>query len=123
MREDRPRIFLEVIRRQHVIFCSNKGLEVAPCAAGYQSQRAGVGLRDRQATRDPWRKTDPYGDGRGSDPQDYEWERYCPGVRSEVCDEGSRSCRYQHAAAHAAIGGIEIKLGPEVRLSRSDPLE
>src|SRR5579864_489944 len=39
MRQDRSRIFLEVIRRQHLVIRRNKRLEVAPGAAGDQSQR------------------------------------------------------------------------------------
>ena len=123
MRQDRSRILLEVIGGQHVVVCCNKRLEVAPCAAGDQSQRPGVGIRDRQVTRDAWGKTDPYGDGRGSNPQDHEWGCYSPGVRPEVSDERGGNCRDDHGSAHATIGGVEIKLGPEVRLSRSDPLE
>ena len=123
MRQDWSRIFLEVIRWQHVIVCRNKRLEVAPRAARDQSQHPGVGIGDCRAIRDARRKADPYGDGRGSHPQDDEWDGHSPGVWPEPRHERSRNCRDDDASAHAAIGSAQVKPGSEIRLSRSDPLQ
>ncbi len=49
MCQDRLRIFLEVIGRQHMVVRRNKGLEVAPGATRNQSQCLRVGIRNRQA--------------------------------------------------------------------------
>ena len=123
MCQDRSRIFLEVIGRQHMVVRRNKGLEVTPGAAGNQSQCPGVCVRDRQATRDERGKADPYGDGRGRNPENQEWRCHRPGVGSEVPDERRGSHRDDYASAHAAIGAAEIKSRAEVRLSCGDPLE
>ncbi len=46
MRHHRPRILLEVIGRQHMVVRRDKCLEVAPGAAGDQSQCSGIYIRD-----------------------------------------------------------------------------
>ena len=43
MRDDRLRVLLEVVRRQHVVRRRDEGLEEAPGAPRDQAQRAGVG--------------------------------------------------------------------------------
>src|SRR5208283_3369592 len=123
MRQDRSRIFLEVVGRQHMVIRRNKGLEIAPCAARDQSQCSGIYICDRQMPGDAWREANPYGDGGGSNPEDHEWRCQRPGVGSAIPNQRHRNHRDGYASDHAAIGAVEIELGPEIRLSCSDPLE
>ena len=51
MRQDRLGIFLEVVGRQHLIFCRDEGLEESPRAARDQAKCARIRDRYREVTR------------------------------------------------------------------------
>ncbi|HZC76271.1 MAG TPA: hypothetical protein VE258_00900, partial [Ktedonobacterales bacterium] len=76
----------------------NKCLEVAPGAAGNQSQCPGVYICDRQSTRDEWGETDPYSDGGGRQPKDHERRCDTPGIGAQVADERRGNQRDDYAA-------------------------
>ncbi len=56
VRQHRPRLLLEVVRRQHVVRGRDERVEVAPRAAGDEAQRPGIDVRDglRFGDRDGW---------------------------------------------------------------------
>ena len=51
VRHDRRRVFLEIVRRQHVVGRRHEGLEEPPGAPRDQPQRLGVGGRHRHRGR------------------------------------------------------------------------
>ena len=65
MGQHRARVLLEVVRRQHVIFCRDEGLEVPPRAACDQAQCERVRIGYREVACDPRGAADPQRDGRG----------------------------------------------------------
>ena len=73
--QDRVRVLLEVVGRQHVVVGRDERLEVAPGAARDEAQCARVRVADRKLPVEARRAADPERDGRGGDPQ--QRERRC----------------------------------------------
>ena len=123
MGQNRPRVLLKVVRRQHVVVRSNERLEVAPGAPRDQSQGAGIRVAERQATLDERRAADPNGNGGRCDPQDHERRRHPPGIGPQPFHEDGGGDGDRNAATHAPIGAAEVEPRAEVRLGCSDPLQ
>ena len=123
MGQNRPRVLLEVVRRQHVVVRRNERLEVAPGAPRDQSQGACVRVGERQATLEGRRAADPDGNGGRCDPQHHERRRHPPGIGSQPLHQDGGADGDRNAATHAPIGALEVEPRAEVRLSGSDPLQ
>ena len=123
MRDNRLRVFLEVIGRQHVVCDGHEGFEVAPGSARYQPQCRGLGARDRQMTGD-WRGgADPGGDGGRGQPQQHERRGHPSGRRVQAGDQYGRGARERDGAPHVPIGAGRAQTRGEVRLRGRHPLQ
>ena len=123
VRDCRLRVFLEIVRREHVICCRHESLEEAPGAARDQPQCARVCIRDRQAPRHEWRQARPPSDGRRCDPGDHERRRHRPSVVPDPPDDDCRNDADGDATIHLPIEPEEVEPRAYHRLTCGDPVE
>ena len=119
----RLRVFLKIVRRQHVVRRRHEGLEEAPGAACDQPQSAGVRIRDRQATRHERRQARPSSDGRRCDPSDRERRRHRPGVVPDAPDDDRSNDADGDTTDHLPIEPAKVEPRAHLRLSCRDPVE
>ncbi len=122
VRDDRTRVFLEVVGRQHVIVCRDEGLEKAPRAAGDEAQglrvRGGKGRdRDRRRPARPLRRR------RRQHPQQQHRRRDQPGALANAPDKQRGDHRQRDAADHAPVKSRDVERQAELGLRGGEPLQ
>src|SRR5882724_149018 len=123
MGEDGRWIFLEIVRRKHVVMRRNKGLEKPPGSTGGQPQGMDV-LGARQTLRDTRRwKTNPVGNCRRSEPQNAKRRGDEPRlVSGDPSRHGGRQT-HKDRSGHPSIVGKHGWLPPDARLAGRRPFK
>ena len=122
MRDHRRRVFLEIVRREHMVPRRDEGLEEMPGPARDQAQRLRVRGGDRRQCRFR-RQADPARDGRRDEPKHDERRRHRPRIRRGPRDERPCPGRQRNPTGHLAIESEHIEPWADLRLSGCDPLK
>ena len=123
MGEHGHRLFLEIVRRQHVIGRRHERLEVPPGAACGQLQCAGIRIRYEKPVRYQRRQARPARDRRRPDPEGCERKRQGP-CPMPPQHSGSRRCSADDEyASHPTVEVEEAQPGIERCLRGGDPFQ
>ena len=120
--DDGGGILLEIVRRQHVVGRGDERLEEPPGPSRDQPQRAGIGLRDRQAAGIDRRHAHPARDRGREQPGEDEGRRDRQRRTAGLPDGQGRQRRDQEASRHLA-GEARPIVAPAVGLGRGGPVE
>ncbi len=74
----RLRVFLEIVRRQHVVGDGDEGFEEAPGAPCNQAQLLGIGISQLLTGGDAWRAAGPQRERRSTQPEQGERQHQWP---------------------------------------------
>ncbi|MCY1284317.1 hypothetical protein D9M70_332160 [compost metagenome] len=103
MRDHRLRVFLEVVRWQHVLGRRHEGLEKAPGATRRAPQGQGIGELGRAGWHERWAAAGAPGQGRRREPERQQEQRHGPCRGREHANADGQRHGQQHAAGHLPI--------------------
>ena len=123
VRDNRLRVFLEIVGRQHVVRRRHERLEEAPGSPRDEAQILPVLIGDREPPRDGLRAAGPHGECRRRQPQQGERQRKRPGRRHRGDSARGDGEPESRAARHVPIEAVEPQPRPAGRLRRRRPFE
>ena len=123
MSDDRLRIFLKIVRRKHVVFLRDEGLEETPGAACHQTQKVKIGVGNRQGSGIERRQADPARDGRRDKPRHDEGCRNQRPIPAKMPDQDGGNEPDGNAADHLTVVIDPVRALAELGLRCRHPLQ